>query len=305
MKNIYKIAKFIFRAARIETLKTLDEALNAIKRGTWNGKFYGNEKYGWKIYISNQEYSLSSNLIDELKAYIEQKTYSNFHDKLKNNSNFYKEIHQKIFDYIDNELFSSSNSIRRFLSTKAQKYLIDSKIELTDEIKKFTGDSIISIENVLTHLKHLKVASVTEDLINLIDNNYWNEKFYGSDSKGYSIYISNKPYPVTLEQKEKLTNHLKEKKEKKVHKLLEDTKTVPNTHLEKDIKDFLKEQTLEYVREGLKEFKSSTGIKSMLHNFKSYFEKFPKDMELDIFEAIKEMIEGIEKFLLDKVSKSV
>ena len=40
------------------------------KRGYWNGKVYGNEKYGYRVYIDNCEEKLLKQEAEEIKAYL-------------------------------------------------------------------------------------------------------------------------------------------------------------------------------------------------------------------------------------------
>jgi hypothetical protein len=57
-------------------------------KGTWNGKVYGNEKYGYKIYIDGKEYSRTLEEAKEIKTYISAKEKYNVEiDKIKAGTN--------------------------------------------------------------------------------------------------------------------------------------------------------------------------------------------------------------------------
>ena len=133
------------QAEKIEALKDnkfanlVEPKKPEILTGKWNGKVYGNDKYGYRIYVDNKEMKVSKEDVDVLKKYADEK---------------------KVFD------------IKSMVKKVAEKALVD---DLMLHDFRRTVDSLVQSGDA-DHLQIVKQQLETKDLQEVVKTDVFNKK---------------------------------------------------------------------------------------------------------------------------------
>jgi hypothetical protein len=126
VKNLLNRAKGrreTFEIKKEEKENTMADILN--KTGYWNGKIYGNEKYGYRVYIDNKETKISNEQKNELLKYKQRQTEK---------ANQEKEKQQAIKDY----QYTKDRAIENILNTIEDDIALDTINNIYKEEKEYS-----------------------------------------------------------------------------------------------------------------------------------------------------------------------
>lgn len=183
--SFLKIAFFL--QSNNEILDTIIEKFNS--GASWNGKFYdGKNKYNYRIFIDNKEYSFNQETKDGIDAFWDKFRNDRAKKWLTHNSKFHLELKTKLYKSLLEHLEIELKGYR--LGHIFEEFKKKHNLTNPDEFKDVVIHYFDHIKMVLRGLMIMKVAS--RDIIEMVKEIYWNKKIYGGERNGYSIYLNNK-----------------------------------------------------------------------------------------------------------------